>query len=55
VLTESLAWGTIGVLYALAFGALTLPKHWYRAAQMLFLVATLMQRQFSGLLHHRTL
>jgi hypothetical protein len=40
MLTEILAWGTVGAIYAFAFGALALPKHWYRTAQVLFLVAT---------------
>jgi hypothetical protein len=42
MLGEILAWGTIGIVYAFAFGALALPKHWYRTAQVLFLTATAM-------------
>jgi hypothetical protein len=42
MLAEILAWGTIGIVYAFAFGALALPKHWYRTAQVLFLSATAM-------------
>jgi hypothetical protein len=42
VLAELLTWGLIAGVYALAFGVLALPKHWYRAAQWLFIAATIL-------------
>lgn len=42
MLSELLTWGLIAGIYALAFGVLALPKHWYRTSQWLFIGASVL-------------
>jgi hypothetical protein len=42
MLAEILAWGFIAAVYLAAVGVIALPKHWYRLAQFLFALATVL-------------